>query len=170
MKLLSRQVFLSVTYGVILLQGTCQRFCPPPPRPAERLWIGHIRNTREMLAECGCGLQFPSDSRFYNGASIFVSDWAGNALMNINGVDIRMYGGAFLGPGERLRPGQRFSAGYSAGDTRVRVNYVVTDTCDETVRRCKMSYVRATLTVGRITETNLTMARRYSAVGACGCP
>jgi hypothetical protein len=123
-----------------------------------------------MLAECGCGLQFPSDSSFNSGSSIFVSDWSGRALMNINGVDVTMYGGGNFESERRYRRGDRFYGSYSGGNTSVRVNYVVTDTCDETENRCRLTYVRATLRVTRRPEAGQLLGRSYSATGACGCP
>jgi hypothetical protein len=122
-----------------------------------------------MLADCGCGLQFPSDSRYNSGSSIFVSDWSGRALMNINGADVMMYGGGNFESERRYRRGERFSGSYSGGNAYVRVNYVVTDTCEED-EDCKLTYVRATLTISRTTEARQRLSRSYGATGACGCP
>ena len=187
MKLFPRQIFLSITYAILLLQVACQRVLPPGPMPqkverVERLTIGHIRNTRGMMDACGCALQFPVDGRFNNGSSIFVSDLNGAALMNISGRDTLLRVVSYNEPQRQLRRGDRFYGTYVGGDLTVRINFVVTDACNDNPKKCRFSSVNATITVISIrlrpSETPLPVAvpraverqeRRYSAIGTCGC-
>jgi hypothetical protein len=171
MKLFSRQFFFSIAYVCLLLQTTCQRLCPVPPLPEERLWIGHINNARDYLQECGCALQLPSDEKYNSGRAIFAGDTSGRALMNISGRDTELYVSYSTEPlDRRLQKGDRFNVNYTAERTTVKINFEVTDSCPETEKNCRISYVKANLVVTRVTAASKTLERKYSAVGACGCP
>ncbi len=171
MNLFSRQCFFSIAYVCLLLQTTCQRFCPLPPKPEETLFVGHINNALDYLQECGCALQFPLDQKYNSGRAIFAADMSGRALMNISGRDTVLQVTYHTQREDRvLKKGERFNATYVAGKTTVKIAFEVTEPCPDPEKECKLIYVKANLVVTKVTAANKTLEKKYSAIGACGCP
>jgi hypothetical protein len=122
----------------------------PADDPRHRLTIGPV--TEEIdNSTGGCSFQLPRNYANKEGKFIFVADFSGNALINVDGVDTHLTLVKFKGPDVK-QPGQLGDHSiYSyAGDAlNVEVDYVVTGVCPSGSDSCKTTRYDAILTVKR---------------------
>ena len=141
------------------------------------LRIGVIQNSDDFDG-AGCKLQTPSDYQKGNGRSVFMSDYEGGAVMNIEGRDVRLRFASYderlanaarawiLGldsSTEEVRKGLRSVLQYRAPEVEVRVDYVVTKVCKPNDESCEVTWFDA-----KITVTKASSKRTVDTKGICG--
>ena len=114
--------------------------------PAATLQIGIVQNVDEF-AGFGCRLQLAPDYGKRNGRHIFVNDGEEEAIMNIDGSDVRLNRIGFeSGAGNNS---SRFVDIYGKDELDVRVDLLVTKRCDPSDENCEVTLFDAVITVTR---------------------
>ena len=132
-------------------------------KAVEELKIGTIQKP-DWRGECGYRLQSPTDYRRNAERFLFLADFSGQTLMNLDGQDLRLKFVAESNSKKELTVGQRSWSLYSAGETKVRVDYVVRGVCDPKDEGCEMTRYSAMITV---TRNGLKQAVKTLGSGGC---
>jgi hypothetical protein len=113
----------------------------------------------------GCQLLPSSDHSdpFNSERFVFMSDFNGRAVMNINGHDILFNLVRSTDTRKQPRKGDRSQYWYSAGSISVEVDYTVTGVCPPDDESCEVSDYRATIRI-----TAASARRSITAHGLCG--
>ena len=113
----------------------------------------------------GCELLSASDepAGYHADRYIFMSDFNGRAVMNINGRDLRLALVRSMDSRKQPKIGDRSRYWYSSGATSVQVDYTVIGACPPDDESCEVFYYNAVIRVrtGSLTKT-------VSARGLCG--
>jgi hypothetical protein len=120
---------------------------PAPSRSGTRgaLTVGIVKDG-SRFHEGGCELLLPTDT-YRSERYVFLSDFDGRAVMNINGHDTKLTLVRSKEPEGEPTKGDRSSYWYSAGAVEVRVDYVVSDVCPPDDESCEVVYYTATIHV-----------------------
>jgi hypothetical protein len=120
---------------------------------------------QEDFHDSGCELLSASDdpAGYRSDRYIFLSDFNGRAVMNINGRDLRLTLVRSIDPRKELKIGDRSRYWYASGTTSVQVDYTVSGACPPDDESCEVFYYSAVIRVrtGSLTKT-------VSARGLCG--
>jgi hypothetical protein len=111
----------------------------------------------------GCSLQLPADYKRQNERYVFLSDYEDNAVININGKDIKLKHVSHREPEGDPKKGDRSTWNYAGKGTTVRVDFVATGVCDPNDESCEVTYYDATITV-----TQGKAKRVTKVTGLCG--
>jgi hypothetical protein len=124
-----------------------------------------IGTIKKMLADgCGCSLQSPSDHQKHNQRFLFLSDFGDIVQMNIDDVDRRLkLANSTKGKGKPV-VGNRHSETYISGETKVKIDWTVSEVCDPQDESCEVTWYSAVITVNRSGRIGKVTAR-----GMCGC-
>ena len=135
-----------------------------PNDASHRLTIGTVAAEIDR-SNGGCSLQLPRGFANREGNYVFVSDFEGQALMNVDGVDTHL---AFLkSKGQDVKQrgqlGEHSTYWYAGDGIEVEVDYVATGGCPAGNDSCKITHYDAILTVkhGKAHKT-------VAAKGVCG--
>jgi hypothetical protein len=117
------------------------------PTPAQESGpkIGVIRESK--IDGCGVALQLSEDYESKSGKYIFRGNLAEDAQMNIDGHDVDLKFVGSLKPNNELKVGDTFLETYAGEGLNVRIDYVVTKTCDPGDEGCEVTHYRATINV-----------------------
>ncbi len=126
-----------------------------------RITIGVVQDASEFT-ESGCTLWLPSE-RYSAAHSIFLSDYEGHAIVNLDGRDTKLNLVRSKEPKEEPRKGDRSSYWYKGDVIVVRVDYVVTGLCPADDESCEVVYYHATIVVA-----NRSVKQTIAAQGICG--
>jgi hypothetical protein len=132
--------------------------------PSRRLTIGTV--TEEIdRSNGGCSLQLPRGFANREGNYLFVSDFEGHALMNVDGVDTHLAFVKSKGQDVKKRGqlGEHSTYWYSGDGIEVEVDYVITGGCPSGNESCKITRYDAILAVKR-GKAHKTVAAK----GVCG--
>jgi hypothetical protein len=154
----------------LLLIGTLIVFSYPgngPPQLAveaqtRSIRIAAIRDS-DAFDGAGCSLQLLAGNVRTKNRMIFESNYEGDALMNIDGEDIKLRLVRGHEPNKRPGRGDRSTFAYRAGDIGVRVDFVVTGVCAPEDESCEVTQYTATIRISRGKSK-----RVVKAVGICG--
>ena len=122
--------------------------------------IGIVQNPDEFDG-AGCRLQLPSDYQKANDRTVFVSNADEEAIMNIDGSDVRMYRVSVDSVG--TTKGGHAVERYHKDDIEVDVDFVVTKRCHPNDENCEVTWFNAVITVKRG-----ELKRTVSTKGICG--
>jgi hypothetical protein len=127
--------------------------------------VGNIKNSSSVDG-CGC---YSSFTKADSNASrhIFFASGEGNgeeALMNINGRDVKLPLVSETNPKGKVKLGSRYTSRYQSGDTTVDVVKIVTWLCPPNDESCEVARFRVTLTIKKGNRSQVVQA-----VGECGC-
>lgn len=113
----------------------------------------------------GCELLLSSDSSdpYRSERYVFMSDFNGRAVMNINGHDTRFTLVRSTESRKQPRKGDRSSYWYASGSIKVEVDYTVTGVCPPDDESCEVFYYRAMIHV-----TSGPLRKSIVAHGLCG--
>lgn len=114
------------------------------------------------FTEGGCILLHPSDS-YQSDRYVFLSDFDGNALMSINGVETKLRSARSRENRRAPKVGERSSAWYTGRGVQVRIDFVVSDLCPVDDESCEVIYYKAVVRV-----VNGPSATSLKAHGLCG--
>ena len=95
----------------------------------------------------GCRLQWPDDYWKSNARNFFVSNAEEEAIMNIDGVDLRMYRIGFDAGGSIK--GSHSVDRYRKDEIEVHVDFVITKRCSPDDENCEVTLFDAVVTVMR---------------------
>ena len=93
----------------------------------------------------GCSLWMPSDAK--KRRAVFLSDFDGSAVINIDGKDIELKLINRREPKGGPKKGDRSTWNYAAKNVSARVDYVVTRVCDPNDEACEVTWYDATIAV-----------------------
>jgi hypothetical protein len=130
--------------------------------PKSTLKLGVVVDQKDFQ-DGGCGLLLASDSSYACERYVFMSDYNGRAVMNINGLDTRF---TLIRSNEsrgRIKKGDRSSYWYASGSIVVEVDYTVTDVCPPDDESCEVFYYQAMIHV-----TSGRLKQSIAAHGLCG--
>ena len=130
--------------------------------PHNKLTLGVVAN-QEDFHDGGCQLLASSDSSFRLERYIFMSDFDGHAVMNIDGHDIQL---ALVRSEEdrtQTKKGDRSKFWYASGPINVEVDYTVTSECPPDNESCEVFGYRAIIHV-----VSRSKKRSVAAHGICG--
>ena len=108
--------------------------------------VGIVQNPDEFDG-AGCRLQLPADYEKRNERHVFVSNAEDEAIVNIDGSDVRLNRVNFEGGTGNSR--NRFVDHYRREELEVRVDLVVTKKCDPSNDNCEVTLFDAVITVTR---------------------
>ncbi|HYM00485.1 MAG TPA: hypothetical protein VEZ90_16135 [Blastocatellia bacterium] len=140
----------------------------PARNPSQRIRsstvpnIGIVQNT-EPFDEGGCALQLPPDYAKHNRLYVFMRDYQSNAVMNINGTDVRLKLVSQQEPNGDPKVGDRSTYRFSGHQIDATVDLVVTHLCDPNDEACEVIEYDATITL-----THGTSRRVIKTQGLCG--
>ena len=125
--------------------------------------VGIISNTKDFL-EGGCTLSLPAEpanSRKY----VFLSDWDENAVIHVDGRDVRLTLVRSQEKKGEPKKGDRSHKWYAGDEVSVRVEFVVRELCPEGegFESCEVIYYDAVLHVRKGGT-----AKAVHAKGLCG--
>jgi hypothetical protein len=146
--------FISLLASFVLMAVAAAGQSAQPPR------IGIVQNPDEFDG-AGCRLQLPSDYQKTNDRTVFVSNADEEAIMNIDGTDVRMYRVSVDSVGSTK--GGHAVERYHKDDIEVDVDFVVTKRCHPDDENCEVTWFNAVITVKRGELT-----RTVSTKGICG--
>jgi hypothetical protein len=126
-----------------------------------KLIVGIVKDGHEFH-EGGCELLLPTDSD-RSERYVFLSDFDGRAVMNINGRDTRLTLVRSNASDQPSKKGDRSSYWYKAGDLEVRVDYTVSGLCPPKDESCEAVRYTAVIQV-----TRQSMRQAVPAHGICG--
>ncbi len=124
--------------------------------------IGTIK--KSLVDGCACSLQLPSDYQRRKQDFVFLSDFADIVQMNIDGQDIKLKLVKETKAKGKAKVGNRHSEAYISGQTRVRIDWLVTEVCDPKDESCEVTWYSAVITVNRSGQI-----QKVKALGMCGC-
>ncbi len=124
--------------------------------------VGFIHDP-EAFDGAGCSLWLLTDNTYSARRSIFVSDFDGNAAVNINRRDWALRLVTSEEPKGAPRKGDHSTFRYHSGGIEVIIKYIVTGTCAPNDESCEVTYYNATVVIRAPTG-----ARVLSAHGLCG--
>jgi hypothetical protein len=122
----------SLRWSAVIALGAS--FCALPE--TDKLIVGIVKDGHEFH-EGGCELLLPTDSERTE-RYVFLSDFDGRAVMNINGHDTRLMLVRSNPSDQPSKKGDRSSSWYKAGDLEVRVDYTVTGLCPPKDESCEV--------------------------------
>jgi hypothetical protein len=122
--------------------------------------IGIVQKPDEFDG-AGCRLQLPSDYSKRNDRIVFVSNADEEAIMNIDGADIRMYRVSVDSVGSTK--GNHVVERYRKDDIEADIDFVVTKRCHPDDENCEVTWFNAVITLkrGQLKQT-------VSTKGICG--
>jgi hypothetical protein len=124
--------------------------------------LGIVQGTHDFYNEPGCKLWLRTESETTD-RYVFVSDYNGNALLNISGHDVHLKLVRSREPKREARKGDRSSYWYKGDDVTVRVDRVVTQLCRPDDENCEIIGSEGTIVV-----TTRSAKRIVAARGICG--
>jgi hypothetical protein len=127
----------------------------------DKLIVGIVKDGHEFH-EGGCELLLPTDSD-RSERYVFLSDFDGRAVMNINGHDIRLTLIRSNASDQPSKKGDRSSYWYKAGELEVRVDYTVSGLCPPKDESCEVVRYTAVIQV-----TRQSARQAVPAHGICG--
>jgi hypothetical protein len=148
------KIFISLTACFVLMAVAAAGQSAKPPR------IGIVQNPDEFDG-AGCRLQLPSDYKKGNDRTVFVSNVDEEAIMNIDGTDVRMYRVSVDAVG--TMKGSHAVERYRKDDIEADVDFVVTKRCHPDDENCEVTWFNAVITVKRG-----QLMRKLSTKGICG--
>lgn len=128
--------------------------------PSSRLKIGYIENPGYG---CGCSLSY-NMAEAYKQKFLLLSPMDDATYIAVDGKTVTLRLVAASKQRRRERVGDRSWETYSAGNLKVRVDYVVTEVCGVDEEGCEVTHYRATMIVTRGKER-----RVVKGVASCGC-
>jgi len=128
--------------------------------PAPTVQIGIVQNPDEYDG-FGCRFQLPSDYNKRNYRHIFVSNADEEAIMNIDGSDVRLNRVGFEAGASSNS--SRFVDRYRKNELEVSVDLLVTKRCDPSDENCEVTLFDAVITVALGTAK-----QSVSTKGFCG--
>jgi len=155
---------MALSIVCIRLPIATERVNLPSKKRQEDLVIGIIKKpTSKFLDNCGCSLQFPAKT--WTERYVFLGDLSNDALMNINGQDIKLRLVDYKEPKGEPKKGNRSTWTYTDGKTiKAQVDYVITGFCDPKDESCEVTYYDAVITVTRNDSRQIVKV-----TGICGC-
>ncbi len=132
---------------------------------AQSRLVGVLRST-ESVDGCGCYISFSKADDKARRYIFFASDEEGNkdALMNIDGRDIRLRFVNQINPKAKIRLGSRYISRYESGNITVEVVRTIIWLCPPKDEGCEIARFSVTLTVRKGNSTQIVKA-----FGVCGC-
>ena len=127
---------------------------------SSRLRIGYIGDPGYG---CGCSLSY-NMAESYNQKFLLLTPMDDATYTNVDGKEVTLRLVAASQRRRRERVGDRSWETYSAGNLKVRVDYVVTEVCPVNDEGCEVTHYRATMIVTRGKER-----RVVKGVASCGC-
>jgi len=128
--------------------------------------VGYVSKANEIDG-CGCSFYWPGDEKKENPKSIFSSDYGNVVWMNINGKDSRLKRIKSTESEKNNKKGDRYYEIYQSGKMMIRINYLVTWTCesdDPESESCEVTYYDLDITISQNGQQ-----KRIKAKGICGC-
>ena len=118
--------------------------------PSRRLTVGTVTEAIDR-SNGGCSLQLPRGFANREGNYVFVSDFEGNALVNVDGVDMHLAFVKSKGQDVKQRGqlGEHSTYWYAGEGIEVEVEYVVTGGCPPGNGSCQITHYDAILTAKR---------------------
>jgi hypothetical protein len=114
--------------------------------------IGIIKDGSLFEDNGGCALQLPTDNRKNNERFIFLSDYDGNGLINLDGKDIklklRIHKNA-SGAGDEEKVGSKSMDIFDGPGVTIKVDYIATWVCPPDDESCEITLYDATVTITR---------------------
>jgi hypothetical protein len=124
--------------------------------------VAFIRNTKQFDG-AGCSLRLLGDRAKTEERYVFLSDFDGHAVMNIDGRDKELKLVESSGANREPRKGDRSTRRFRSEGVEVIVKYVVTRVCTPNDEKCEVIGYDAVISV----TTNLGQ-RTVRARGVCG--
>ena len=161
----ARRSLQSITLVMLVLTAPLVGFGGQPAQrsqSARQPTIGFVKSAKDF-DEGGCELWPAADRTSREGRDLFLSDFAGRAVMNINGRDAALKLIEPKEPKGEPKKGESSTYRYRGAGVEVVVRYVVTGICAPDDESCEVTNYKALVTV-----TTASGTRALPAHGTCG--
>jgi len=153
-------LFLTISLGVFFAAPS--QMTGQNKNTGASIKVGIVKDN-SLSEEGGCSLQLPVDLKRKNERFVFLNDYGENAVMNIDGKDVKFKLVSHHQSTEKAKKGDRSTWTYAARGTTVRVDFVVTGVCPPNDESCEVTSYDATITVTRGGSQQQVLAK-----GQCG--
>lgn len=136
---------LPITFALVFSENSWTR-----DDASRRLNLGAVLDEMD-ISNGGCSLQPPREFANKEGKYIFMSDFKGNSLINLDGADLHLALVKTKGSDlkQRGQVGERSVYSYGGEGIEVEVDYVVTAACASGNASCNITHYDAILTAKR---------------------
>jgi hypothetical protein len=118
---------------------------------------------KSLLDGCGCSIYRTAED-FKNDRYLFVSDMDEEAVINLDGKDVKLRVLSWKEKKGQLKVGARSRETYAAGDVNVRLDFTVRKVCPPKDESCEATWYDVKMTVTRKGRRTVVNAK-----GLCGC-
>jgi hypothetical protein len=129
-------------------------------KPAPKLGVV---TAQSRLDGCGCSVYRTADDH-KNNRFLFVSDMDREAVIHLDGQDVKLRVLSWREKKGQLRVGERSSETYASGDVRVRLDFTVRRLCPPKDESCEATWYNVKMSVTRGRQRTTVNAK-----GVCGC-
>lgn len=118
---------------------------------------------KSLLDGCGCSIYRTAED-LKQDRYLFVSDMDEEAVINLDGKDVKLRVLSWKEKKGQLRVGARSSETYAAGDVNVRLDFTVRKVCPPKDESCEAIWYDVKMSVTRKGQRTVVNAK-----GLCGC-
>ena len=151
---MTKTLLLLVLFSIPALEGRAQS------KPALKLGVV---TEKSLLDGCGCSVYRTIEDN-QNDRFLFVSDMDREAVINLDGKDLKLRVLSWKEKKGQLKVGDHSSETYAAGDVNVRLDFTVRQVCPPKDESCEAIWYDVKMTVTRKGRRTVVNAK-----GICGC-